>query len=434
MTYDLSNARDRAAGDSASSGTNGTPGKRAQTDRMSAPAGAAPLPGAKSTATMLAGTGWLEGVLGFAGQHSPTGECNCGACAAGRAAVGEGGEPGAANAEAHAAEGDDGDEGDEGGDDEGDDGGDAGDGGEGAEDGGDDGDDAAEAGRELAAADQAAGADPATDAEPRRARPAAADAAPGGPGPEAGPLGAGGGGGGAAATPKPTITSATQKAAPGGTAATRTTVAVGEVIDFTGSAAGTWSATKGTTAPVGAVAAFQWTAPAKAGSVTIKLTVGGKSAKKKIKVIAPNKLRMAVSSNDALTAGTAGVCMVTNVTIGPAHVSFGNVEWLEVPGPGTGVSGYFKKFSSATLFHNPNPSWLSWNDSNTGLTDHAAWHAVPGPYKKGGFRWKIPNRWRVAGTGAGGTKFTTTTQQFKMTNKAGRMTVSKAGASAARTP
>jgi len=98
------------------------------------------------------------------------------------------------------------------------------------------------------------------------------------------------------------------------------------------------------------------------------------------------------------------------------------------------VAGYFTKFSAATLHHNPNPNWVTWNDSNTGPTDHASWHSLTGPYTPGTFQWDVPNKYRVTGSGAAGTEFTTTHQLFAMTDNAGTMTVSKGGASVARTP
>lgn len=233
--------------------------------------------------------------------------------------------------------------------------------------------------------------------------------------------------------PPPTITSRTAKAAPGNADRTRTTVGVGEVVNFTGSASGTWTASAGTPAAGPANTTFSWTAPEAPGAATITLTVGGVAVSKTITVVAPTSLSMVVASSHGLTAGKAGVCMLTNVTVGPANVCFGNVEWLEVPGPASGVSGYFTQFNAATLFHNPNPSWLGWNDSNTGLQDHAAWHEVPAPYSAGSFTWSIPNKYRVAGSGSSGNVFTTTTQIFGM-EASGRMNVSKAGASASRAP
>jgi hypothetical protein len=98
------------------------------------------------------------------------------------------------------------------------------------------------------------------------------------------------------------------------------------------------------------------------------------------------------------------------------------------------VQGYFKRFPAATLFHNPNPNYLPFNDSNTGLTDHGAWHAVPGPYSIGQFQWDIPNKYKVDGEpDSSGRLFTGTTQLFTM-NVSGTMTISKAGASVSRSP
>jgi hypothetical protein len=143
---------------------------------------------------------------------------------------------------------------------------------------------------------------------------------------------------------------------------------------------------------------------------------------------------MKVRTLDHFTAGQQGVGMVTNVTVGPTTVSFGNVQWLEVPGPASSVSGYFKKFPAATLQHHPNPNWLTWNDSNTGLTDHASLWGFPKPWKRGGFQWNIPNKWRVVSVGGAGHVFTTTHQVFHMTDKKGTTSVSKGGASTSRTP
>jgi len=367
--------------------------------------------GKAQPATALAGTGWLTGVLGFGGSaHNPTGACNCSACAgaAGRMSKGE-----SEDSEGEAVDESEGEAVDES---EGEveiDGG-AGDSSDGSEPSGD-----GDASESSEGDNDAATVRTAGDSEE--------------PGSEGGGEPTGATKATKPKTPTPTMTSATVKAAPGGAAATRTKIAVGEVVNFTGSAAGTWTATKGTAAG-GSNTKFAWTAPAAPGSATIKLTVGTKSVTKKFTVIAPNKLKMVVASQHALTAGVAGVCMVTNVTIGPNTVSFGNVEWLEVPRDATGVSGYFKKFSAATLHHNPNPNWLPWNDANTGLTDHAAWHSVPGPYKPGSFTWVVPNKYRVAAVGGAGKEFFTTHQVFKMKDKKGTFSVSKGGASVSRTP
>src|SRR5689334_15305222 len=82
MTYDSTRALESGSSGGVA-GAVGAPGKRSQTDRLTAPAGATTA-GASSSATALSGTAWLDGLLGFTGSHDPTGECNCAGCAAGR--------------------------------------------------------------------------------------------------------------------------------------------------------------------------------------------------------------------------------------------------------------------------------------------------------------------------------------------------------------
>jgi hypothetical protein len=137
-------------------------------------------------------------------------------------------------------------------------------------------------------------------------------------------------------------------------------------------------------------------------------------------------------SEDSWPSGVQGVGMITNVTVGPSSVSFANVEWLEVPGGPSNITGYFTKYKG--LQHHPNPNWLGWNAANTGLTDHASLFKWPKPWSPGGFQWNIPNKYRVASAGGNGHVFTTTHQVFRMTNKKGTTTITKGGAKVTRTP
>jgi hypothetical protein len=239
-----------------------------------------------------------------------------------------------------------------------------------------------------------------------------------------------------AGPPAPTTTtqldiqSATVKHAARG-ASSRTTVGVGEHVHLTGSTAGNWSANHGALSnPSGAHST--WTAPATPGTTTIRLSAGGKTVSKAFRVIAPTGLTMKKASEDTFPAGQQGVGMITNVTIHPTNVSFGNVQWLEVPGPASNITGYFTRFPG--LPHHPNPSWLPWNDKNTGLTDHASLFRWPRPWSVGGFQWAIPNKWRVTSAGGAGHVFTTTHQVFRMLNSRGTTTITKGGASVTRTP
>ena len=230
------------------------------------------------------------------------------------------------------------------------------------------------------------------------------------------------------------ITTRTLVSAPDGTPDTRKTVGVRERVEMTSSSPATWSAIHGTVAPARGTTVV-WTAPAAGVTSVVRATlVTGKQCVRFMHVVAPKGLSMIKATSHPLTPGTAGACMVTNVTVHPLSVCLGATQWLEVPGPATKVSGYFTKFSPAALYHHPNPGYLPFNDSNTGLRDHAAWHAVPGPYSTGQFQWDIPNRYKVDGEpDSSGRLFTTTTQIFTM-DSSGAMTISKAGASVSRSP
>jgi hypothetical protein len=210
-------------------------------------------------------------------------------------------------------------------------------------------------------------------------------------------------------------------------------VGVGEHVRFTANTAGTWSVSEGRIIGLNTGANIVWEAPAVAANPTITLTTPGGTRVIPFTVIAPNALSMVVATRDAIPVGTAGACMITNVTVNPLNVNFGRTQWLEVPGPATNVSGYFNQFPAALLFHNPNPAYLPFDDANTGLTDHAAFHAVPAPFSLGTFEWVIPNRYKIDGEpDARGRLFVNTVQAFTMF-PGGTMTITKAGAFVLRT-
>jgi hypothetical protein len=231
--------------------------------------------------------------------------------------------------------------------------------------------------------------------------------------------------------PGPKIRSKTVLRAAKG-ASSRTTVGVGEVVRMTTTSAGMWLASGGTRSSNGRTRAFDWTAPGKPGTFTITLVVGGKNVKKKFKVVAPSSLKFKLKSEDTYPAGQQGVGMYTDLTVGPTSVSFGNVEWLEVPGPPTNIHGYFKNYPG--LYHHPNPSWLRWNEKNTSIWDHANLFRWPKPWSPGGFTWAIPNKWRVAAEGGDGHVFQTVNQVFTMHDNKGTTSVSKGGVTVTRTP
>lgn len=233
------------------------------------------------------------------------------------------------------------------------------------------------------------------------------------------------------ATP-PNITTETVKAAPDGTANTRTIVGVGEHVRLRSDTSGTWTVSHGRIIGLNTGSSILWEAPAIGSSATITVTAPGGSSTVPITVIAPNVLTMTVNRHDPIPAGTAGACMILDVVVNPRHVNFGRTQWLEVPGPATNVTGYFNRFSAATIFHNPNPNYLPFNDNNSGLQDHAAWHAVPAPFSFGTFDWVIPNRYKIDGEAdSRGRFFTNTLQAFTMF-PGGTMMINKAGSTVIR--
>lgn len=230
----------------------------------------------------------------------------------------------------------------------------------------------------------------------------------------------------------PTITSETIKSAPDGSPDTRTTIGVGERVRFTADFAGTWAASEGHFIGRNNGTNIVWEAPAVAANPTITLTTAGGARVFPLTVIAPNALSMTVANNHAIPAGTAGACMLTNVVANPLNVNFGRTQWFEVPGPATTIAGYFTQFGAAALFHHPNPVYLPFNDNNSGLSDHAAWHAVPAPFSFGIFQWVIPNRYKIDGEpDAQGRVFANTVQSFFMF-AGGTMMINKAGANVMR--
>jgi hypothetical protein len=145
-----------------------------------------------------------------------------------------------------------------------------------------------------------------------------------------------------------------------------------------------------------------------------------------------------------IPAGQAGADMLTEVDFGHPDVSFARVQWLEDPGPPSGVNGYFRfgKGSAMDLNHHPNPAFVTLRADNHFKHDHCGsgfplappFFRIfpPPPFFGGGWTWSIPNRFRIVGSGTAGTFFFRSAQVFSV-DSVGTTSVSKEGARITRT-
>ncbi|MFT5645372.1 MAG: peptidoglycan hydrolase-like protein with peptidoglycan-binding domain [Aureispira sp.] len=238
-----------------------------------------------------------------------------------------------------------------------------------------------------------------------------------------------------APTTPPVITTETTKSAPDGTADSRKTVGVGEYVRLTANTAGTWTASDGRIIGLNNGSNIVWEAPADIANPTITLTTPGGTRVIPFSVIRPNSIQMSVSGHNPIAVGTAGADMLLDITFNPLNVNFGRTQLLEVPGPGTNVSGYFNRFTAAQLFHVPNANFVRIADDNTAAParDNAAIPVAPPPFSFGTWEWVIPNQYKVDGEpDANGRVFTHTTQSFLMLSN-GTVIITKAGAFVLRT-
>jgi hypothetical protein len=229
------------------------------------------------------------------------------------------------------------------------------------------------------------------------------------------------------------ITHETKFDAPDGSPKTRKNVGVGEEVKFTAPKAGKWTASAGTPATLPNGATFDWTAPDRAASVTIKFEADGKESTVSMTVIEPDEIKAVKKDEIASAAGRQGAGMHLTFNYYPKKVSFGNVEAKEVSGGATNLSGYFLTHGMPHWHNSGDTFFPIQQDNQDSATDTASFSGYPKPWAKGGWDWQIPNHFRVKTEGGDGKKFTTVTQAFSMTAD-GESTVKKAGESVTRAP
>lgn len=237
-----------------------------------------------------------------------------------------------------------------------------------------------------------------------------------------------------------TITTRTLAAAPDGTPNTRTKVGANEQVEMTSSAPAIWTASHGTIVPaiLGPLPSTTavWTAPLTAGPCTITAKpLAGAPCTATMTTTLPTSRGLTVTSARAYTAGLSGSGFVANVVVNPTDVSLSRLETREEAVAAT-ATGYYKVVLGWDGMMHPTGSWLALNAANGGLIDTVGTNPPggPPPFSAGTFNWPIPQSFRAAGSGGGGTRYSIGTHSQVMAGATGAETTSKEGANASRTP
>jgi hypothetical protein len=133
---------------------------------------------------------------------------------------------------------------------------------------------------------------------------------------------------------------------------------------------------------------------------------------------------------------TAGAQTGFYVRVYPTNVPFSFLNFKELPGPPTNVTGCFTNTNIYTtdptnnpnlidLNHKPTTNWVVVLDNN--IYNDSVWSpTIPAPYSAGSFQWVIPNQWKMAGKIEPTSNFVFTTQRFTV-DVNGTVTITKFG-------
>ncbi|MFN8395597.1 MAG: hypothetical protein U0176_13235 [Bacteroidia bacterium] len=214
----------------------------------------------------------------------------------------------------------------------------------------------------------------------------------------------------------------------------RTKVGVGEKVKFTGNLVGDWAATAGYAKAKLGSDIFEWTAPRRATSVDITLTVGKDIVTVNMTVVEPDAIECVRKDRMKFPAGFSAAGMHVWFHYKPYDVSFGRVEAGEKSGPATYITGYYRdNYADADLWHNSGDHFTRIQENNRDSAADTAANSTgeAPPYKWGQFHWVIPNRFRVVGETGDGKVFTKVTQGFFI-NATGGQSITKGEASVHR--
>lgn len=211
----------------------------------------------------------------------------------------------------------------------------------------------------------------------------------------------------------------------------RTKLGVGERVQLTVKPGpGKWKVSKGTLSQkTGSTVIF--TADDKPGKAEVTVTVQGLEDTVEFTVVAPDSVVMEVRDKRHNANGRPNGGIHTLVYIGPADVSFSNIELLELE-IGASASGYWGALNGKG--HHPNSEWGPMTDTVVAgkgtkwlfMDNCAIWGGAAAPPWTGSATFRIP--WKYHVDSGGGTTFETVIQSMD-TDKDGTTTVSKGGAS-----
>ena len=221
----------------------------------------------------------------------------------------------------------------------------------------------------------------------------------------------------------------------------RTDVGVGEKITFRSTVSGNWKASAGNQAknvPPEKTNSntFEWYAPDRSHSnVAIRFSIGDLEKTVWINVIEPNNITTKKESEIKFPSHVVGAGMKLRFYYHPMHVSFGNIESTEISGPAEDIHGYFKEnYPKSKLWHNANENFQAIDANNKdSVQDKARRVIAKKPFKKGRFKWVIPNKFKVKGKPQG-KEFTKLTQQHWVMDSKGTVKIKKGDAEVKRSP
>ena len=160
------------------------------------------------------------------------------------------------------------------------------------------------------------------------------------------------------------------------------------------------------------------------GTQTIEARAGEETARVQIEVVEPSLRFSKTGEYEVPLSDGYGVHMELATRLTPLNASFSSIEVREMNVPAEGIWGYFEysaQHGEPPHLHRANPSWDTVDgQNNVSGVDTAAFLMVPSrmvwPLSQGGFRWMIPNHYRVGGMER---QFDTVPEAFEVNPAAG---------------